>query len=175
MRPTLLTDKQRRQILREVYPVVTLTPEEAKALRPGDRISLKAQVSVEVLGAKRDKKAGWFLEYKVRDDRPRFLRRNPGGPPYTHSIALAVDGVEAVPADYQEELTLEAHRKKATYDREHRLEDMTKQDVQRVNSEIRELTKRAIKMGVDPALALAPIVRLVEEQHRSLPRLKDAA
>lgn len=168
----MLTDKQRNQILRESYPVITLTPQEAESVEPGRRINLQAQVWVEVRGAVRDKKAGWRLDYKVCDYRPRFVRRGLG---YTRSIALAVDGVEAVPADYQEELTLEAHRKQAKYDREHRLEEVSKQDVQRVNAEIRELVKRAIKMGVDPAMTLAPIVKLVEDQHRSLPRLKDAA
>lgn len=168
----LLTEKQQNQILRESYPVVPLTPEEAKAVEVGRRIPLEAQVWVEIQGAIRDKKAGWRLDYKVCDHRPRFVRRGLG---YTRSIALAVDGVEAVPADYQEELTLEAHRKQAAYDHEHRLEEVSKQDVQRVNAEIRELVKRAIKMGVDPAMTLAPIVKLVEDQHRSLPHLKDAA
>lgn len=165
-----LTDTQRRQIQRGNFPFLALEEDEAKALEPHE-IKITAQLLVKVERARKDKKAGWYAEYTVRDDRPRFMRRGQG---YTHSLALAVaeEDTEAVPEEYQRELTNLANRRQAEFDRENRIEELARQDMQRLNSEIRELTKRAIKMGVDPAIALAPIVRAVEQQHSGL---KDAA
>ena len=55
-----LTDTQRRQIQRGSFPHLALEPDEAKALEP-HRITITRQLWIEVTGAKRDKKAGWYL------------------------------------------------------------------------------------------------------------------
>ena len=169
-----LTDIQRRQILRGDYPHLPLEPDEAKALEPHRIEIIEHRVWIDVLAARKDKKTGWYAEYRVSDNRPRFMKRTEG---YTQSVSLAVanEDEEAIPPEYQKELTLQANRNQAEFDRVHRAEDLARQDVQRLTSEMRELTKRAVKMGVDPAVALAPIMRAVAEQHRSLHSLKDAA
>lgn len=165
-----LTDAQRGRILRRNYPHLKLEPDEAKALIP-QTITINQQVWVEVRGARRDKKAGWFVDYVVHDYRPRFMKRGTG---HTHAIQLAVagEGEDVVPDEYQEELRVRAERKQESFNRENRIEDVTRQDVQRLNAEIRELAKRAIKMGVDPTVVLAPVVQAVKREHIGL---RDAA
>ena len=90
-----LTEKQRRQIQRGSYPFMPLEQEIAETIEPHE-IRITEQLRVNVTGARKDKKKGWYVEYVVRDDRPRFMRRGQG---YTHSLALAVanEDTEAVP------------------------------------------------------------------------------
>ena len=165
-----LTDVQRGRILRRNYPHLKLEPDEAKALEPCT-ITINQQVWVEVRGAKRDRKAGWFVDYVVHDYRPKFMRRGQG---HTHAIQLAVasEDEDVVPDEYQHDLTMRANRRQESFNRENRADELAQRDVQRLNAEIRELVKRARKMGVDPAVALAPVLRTVKRQHASL---RDAA
>lgn len=165
-----LTDAQRGRILRRNYPHLKLEPDEAKALEPCT-ITINQQVWVEVRGAKRDKKAGWYVDYVVCDHRPRFMKRGTG---HTHTVELAVarEDEDVVPEEYQLQLTMEAHRRQESFDRANRADELAARDVQRLNAEIRELVRRAMKMGIDPAVALAPVLSTVKRQHASL---RDAA
>jgi len=162
-----LTDKQRRQILRGDYPRVSLTPEQAKALPLGRRISLKAQVSVEVVGARRDKKVGdYYLEYRVIDFRPRFMARSASGPAYTHSIQLAVaeEGEDAVPEDYQRELTMRARAKHLKTAEEDHAEDLTRRQFKSFSDAARGVIMRQAKEGVDPGPRLARWLKELESR-----------
>lgn len=88
---------------------------------------------------------------------------------YTTSPAQAdTDAGEAVPREYQDELTKRANRRFAELERDEREEQVRQRDLQRVNAEVRELVKRAVKMGVDPAIVLAPIERELRAQHDDL-------
>lgn len=75
-----LTDTQRRQILNGEYPHIPLSVEEAAEFDGGEQIVLKPfQVWVTTLGVGKTKDKSLYLRYMVRDDRPRFVRRNPHG------------------------------------------------------------------------------------------------
>lgn len=155
-----LTDTQRRQIQRGNFPHLALEPDEAKALEP-HRITITRQLWIEVTGAKRDKKAGWYAVYTVRDDRPRFMRRGQG---YTHSLALAVanEDTEAVPEEFQRHLTQRSHDQWSAL---HHRKNM-KQELNRLTREIRNKTLEAERRGFDASLH----IKRLEEQLASLQR-----
>ena len=169
-----LTDTQRRQIQRGIWPYLEITEDEAKSLEP-HAVKITEQLDIWVSGARKEKKGGWYAEYTVRDNRPRFMKRTPGmDDEYTSSLAQAVcnEDTEAVSKEVLDEFTEQARRRQDEFNRQNRAEELARHDRQRLNSEIKELTKRAIKMGIDPAVALAPIYKAVEQQHSGL---KDAA
>lgn len=155
-----LTDTQRRQIQRGNFPHLALEPDEAKALEP-HRITITRQLWIEVTGAKRDKKAGWYAVYTVRDDRPRFMRRGQG---YTHSLALAVanEDTEAVPEEYQRELTMRGREKHLSAVEEDRAEELARRQFKSFSDAARGICVRYAKMGIDPGPALAKVLRDLE-------------
>lgn len=168
-----LTDSQRRQILRRNYPFLKLEPDAAKALEPST-VTINQQVWVEVRGVKRDKKAGWFVDYAVHDYRPRLMRRNPGGGAYTHSVQLAVaqEDVDAVPEDYQKELTVRArNRHLQTVESEH-AEDLARRQVKSFADAIRGVAVKQARAGIDPGPTLA---RFLREMEQELDQKKEAA
>lgn len=88
---------------------------------------------------------------------------------YTDSMYQALeDAGEAVPAEYQNELTLRARSRHLESVKEERMDENARQDVQRLNAEMKDLVRRAAKMGVDPMVALAPVAREIAAQHRGL-------
>jgi hypothetical protein len=91
---------------------------------------------------------------------------------YTGNPKQALDHLEAVPADWQNVLSMQATSRFAEHQRSERAEQESARDLQRLNAELRELAKRAAKMGVDPVQVLAPVAREISTQHASL---KDAA
>lgn len=152
-----LTDTQRRQIQRGNFPHLALEPDEAKALEP-HRIEITKQLWIEVIGPRKDKKTGWYAEYKVRDDRPRFMRRGQG---YTHSLALAVanEDTEAVPAEYQKELTMMARQRHLSTVETERAEELARRQFKSFADAARGLCVKRAKMGVP----LPDLVRMLRE------------
>lgn len=155
-----LTDTQRRQIQRGNFPHLALEPDEAKALEP-HRITITRQLWIEVTGAKRDKKAGWYAVYTVRDDRPRFMRRGQG---YTHSLALAVanEDTEAVPEDYQRELTMRARERHLEAVEGDRAEELARKQFKGFSEAARGICVRCARQGIDPGPYLAAMLRELE-------------
>lgn len=159
-----LTDKQRRQVLRGEFPHLPLEPDQAKALEPC-RIYVKQQVWIDVTGAKRDRKAGWYADGYVRDDRPRFMRRGHG---YTHSIALAVanEDTEAIPPEYQKELTMKARERHLRTVEAERSEDLALRQFKSFADAARGIIRRQAKLGIDPGPTLARMLRELESNER---------
>lgn len=73
-----LTDKQRRQLLAGEAPHLPLSVEEAQSVEAGQRIEVKpGRFAIVVEGVGRNRERQLFVRYRIVDDRPRFLRRNP--------------------------------------------------------------------------------------------------
>ena len=155
-----LTDTQRRQIQRGNFPHLALEPDEAKALEP-HTVRITNQLSLIVTGAKRDKKAGWYAVYTVRDDRPRFMRRGQG---YTHSLALAVanEDTEAVPEEYQRELTMRARERHLEAVEGDRAEELARKQFKGFSEAARGICVRCARQGIDPGPYLAAMLRELE-------------
>lgn len=154
-----LTDAHRRQILRRSYPHLPLEPDEAKALEPGT-ITINQQVWVEIRGAKRDKKAGWFVDYVVFDYRPKFMRRGQG---HTHAIQLAVaqEGEDVIPDDYQEKLTMEGRLRRVE---SQNAEDLALRQFKSFADAARGIVRRQARLGIDPGPTLARFMRELEDE-----------
>jgi hypothetical protein len=152
-----LTDTQRRQIQRGTYPFLALEEDEAKVLEAHE-IKITEQLVVTVVGARKDKKAGWYAEYTVRDDRPRFMRRGQG---YTHSLALAVanEDTEAVPPEYQKELTMMARQRHLSTVETERAEELARRQFKSFADAARGLCVKRAKMGLPPP----DLVRMLRE------------
>lgn len=136
-----LKSEHRRKILDREYPHIPLNVEEAARIQPGQQIILRQfKVWITILGVGKDKRKGLYLRYSVRDDRPRYMRRNPHGMDvadikrrtdsygtptrvsdqdaeeaieashYTSSpmLAVAEEGEEVVPVEFQNRLTVES-------------------------------------------------------------------
>lgn len=73
-----------------------------------------------------------------------------------------------VPRAYQTVISMQAHARWTEHQREENAEQETQRDLQRVNAELRELVKRAVKMGIEPTQVIAPIAREIEAQHKDL-------
>ena len=188
-----LSSAHKRAILDHEYPHITLSTEEAASVEPGERIVLKEhQVWIDVLGVGKDRRKSLFLRYQLRDDRPRYMRRNPHGMDvadirsrmneygvpqrvsdqdaaeavesshYTGSPRQAVAGEaeEAVPPEYQNELTMRARRDRA----ETRDDEMFERQCKNFANEIRGIGRRAAKDGIDAGMMLAPLLREFERQ-----------
>jgi hypothetical protein len=156
-----LTDTQRRQILRGVYPHFPLEPDEAKALEP-HRIKLTERLWVDVKGAKKDKKTGWYADYTVIDHRPRFMRRIGG---YTHSVELAVarEGEDAVSEEFQKELTMAARERHLSTVESERAEELARRQARSINEAVREALMSRARSGLPVEGAhLADLFRAVE-------------
>lgn len=187
----ILSSTHRRRILDRQHPHISLTPEQAAAVEPGRIIIEPWRVWLEVHGAKRDKKAGWHLDYTIRDDRPRLMRRNPHagdirasvdifGVPrrvseqdaaaaaeashYTQSIARAVarEGEEVVPVAYQNLLTKMAHRKWGDYERNERSTEVAEKQFKQLERRIRTMGGEAARLGIDLTPQLVGMVREAE-------------
>lgn len=154
-----LTDAQRGRILRRNYPHLKLEPDEAKALVP-QTIMINQQVWVEVRGARRDKKAGWFVDYVVHDYRPRFMKRGTG---HTHAIQLAVagEGEDVVPDEYQEELRVKARLRTVE---SQNAEELAMRQFKSFADALRGVVRRQARLGIDPGPTLARFVREMQDE-----------
>lgn len=181
-----LTPEQRKAFFAGRWPelVGTGKPPELTKLRYelSDRLALTVRVH-------RSRK-GWRLEPTIHDDRDEryFLLASSTGlavdergrpleavPPeedigYTRNPKreAIVDASPAVRPDVQNVLDMRARLHDSEYDREQRAEREAERDLQRVQAEVRELAKRAVRMGVDPMVAMAPIAKAIERAQREL-------
>lgn len=87
---------------------------------------------------------------------------------YTSNPKQALDYLEAVPAEWDNTFALQATSRFAEHRRRDAAEEESARDLQRLNSELKELAKRASKMGLDPVQVLAPVAREISVQHAGL-------
>ncbi len=138
---------------------------------------------IEITEIRRTRKLLWRLLYRTVDMRPTWMRRGPPKPEgsrlrqrqwtaldehgMTGELASALDPeAEVVDDGYRNVLEIGARLKRA--EREQELDPEAERLRQAVNGEVRELVKRAVKAGVDPALVLGPVVRQIEAMHSDL-------
>ena len=185
-----LTRAQRSSLFAGDWP--RISGEGEAPVAPGDVHQVSRRLAIEILRIRKPKKGGWSVEYRVidhRDHEPyllptaRSLRLdNEKGEPvpmtkeeelgYTHDPRRGISAGRAVPSKYQNVLSMQGHSRHAEHKRAERAEEETREDLRRLNCEIRELAKRAAKMGVDPTQVLAPIAREIASQHANI---RDAA
>lgn len=197
-----LTHEQRFLIFRGAAPSITFPAAKPCPAKKGDVKPLSGTVSIEVLDVRRSPDAKvWVLDYLVNDQRPNLLRRVPQvhlpekdetgaiKPPtkgdieaariessYTHSPRDAVPSAgEGLPEADTNLLTMRARTKMAERRRAEDPAAEAKADVQRINSELRELGQRAAKMGLDVTAIMAPIAKQIEDAHAELQNMRDAA
>lgn len=171
------------EIVFEVEGSLAFTPEEVARGISGDLVVEVPAHWIEVTEIRRTRKLLWRLIYKVHDMRPTWMRRGPPKPEgsrlrqrqwtaldehgMTGELASALDPeAEVVDDGYRNVLEIGARLKRA--ERERRLDPEAERLRQAVNAEVGELVKRAVKMGIDPATVLGPVVRQIEERHRDL-------
>lgn len=136
---------------------------------------------IEVTELRRTRKLAWRVVYRRYDFRPLWLK---GGPPRPEGSRLrqrtwtdaeehgltvrlgdALDcEAEVVDGHYMNVIEIGARLKAA----ERRDEKAAEEDLRRVQAEVRELAKRAQKMGVDPLHALAPVAKAIREAQDEL-------
>lgn len=184
-----LTPKQRAEFFAGNCP--KLAGEGRCPVPVGHRWRLSRRVSVEVTGIRKAKKGGWSLQYTVYDQRPDadyYLRPTSSGvavdekgrplpmtPAEEHGYtgnpkSNLAERAPIVPRDYQNVLVTRARDRFMEHRRESHAEEEAAKDLQAVQGKMRDLIKRAVKMGVDPALVIAPIAREIQAQHESLER-----
>ena len=95
---------------------------------------------------------------------------------YTQDPKQAVTGVAPeVDIEYRRVLGVRRRMKQSEQARDADPMGEAERDAARLNSELKELTKRAVKMGVDPVATVAPIQRAIEEAHANLSEESAAA
>lgn len=178
------------EIVLEAEQSLAFTAEEVAAGIGREIIVESPVLWIEITEIRRTRKLLWRLLYRTVDMRPLWMRRGPPKPEgsrirqrswtavdehgMTGELPRALDPeAEVVDAGYRNVLEIGARLKRA--ERERRLDPEAERLRQAVNAEVRELIKRAVKMGADPALALGPVVREIEAQHRQIGEGKDAA
>lgn len=200
--PLPISDEVRLGILAGEQPGITWAEDEEPSLELGQLVQLSSRISFVVTRMTKTKSGGRRAHYLVIDDRPTIPRRVPlmfelpaldeyGDPiqPSKEAIeAAAIDGnycqsnslavpdiAEEVDINYRRSLGVSARARVA---RRKRMDDPQKEaerDVEALSREMRELGKRAAKMGIDVSLVLAPIAKQIEEAHRDIGSLKKAA
>jgi hypothetical protein len=188
-----LTGKQRDAFFAGEWPV--LAGEGKPPLSRGDTHALSSRLSFEVLRVHL-KRGRWRLEYRVIDDRDvrywllpaaaSFLTDDDSGElsdllpaeeeiGYTRSSRRRrADHLPTVAPRLQNVYSLRGRLNNAEHKRTTDPMAEARRDVARVAGEMRELAKRAVKMGADPMQSLGPIAREVRAQHEQLSRA-DAA
>ncbi len=185
-----------QRVLAGESPALTYPRTADCPVGPGDVIRLSSNVSIEILsiGFKKGS-TDHHVAYKVIDDRPVLVRRTPPmheppaldarGKPKGLSTAeeeatriasgYTQDPEQAVPAtapevevEYRRVISVKKRTKEAEAKGKEAPMAGTDEDVRRAKDEMRELVKRATKMGLDPVEVMAPIFRSIEEAHASL-------
>jgi hypothetical protein len=161
-------------------------------LENGQEVELTSNVSLVVIRVSKTKGGDHRCRYSVRDFRETLIRRTPKmhepperdeyGYPIPHTkeaiAAATVDGNytqdprQAVPStgpevdvEYRRVLGTRSRTRAAERKRKEEPMQEGEEDIRRLTSEMRELAKRAVKMGVDPATALAPIAGEIKKAH----------
>lgn len=182
-----LTAEQRKEFFAGRWPELAGLGKPPEIVR--HRYELSDRLAFTVSIPRRTRK-GWRLEVTIHDDREEryFLLRTGSGlaldergrpldemPPeedigYTRNPKRegVIDPEPGVRPDIQNVLVMRAKLQDHGYDRDHRAEQEAERHLQRAQAEVRELVKRAVHLGVDPALALARVVKAVEESHDEL-------
>ena len=191
----LVTAEFRAKVLAGDMPGLIFPGAEDCPVANGQEIDLTPNVSIVVNRITKTKGDDHRCRYTVIDRRAALPRRTPGmfeppetdaeGFPIPHTkeaiAAATVDGnycqgsSQAVPdvgeevdIQYRRVLGTKAKAKDASRKREEQSMQEAEKDLQRVTTETRELAKRAVKMGVDPTIALAPVARALKEAHADL-------
>lgn len=187
----LFSPDTQRDILAGLHPSLKWPAENPCPVNEGQTIEVTPRVSIRIERIGRTKKGMHAARYVVIDDRPTLPRRttpmheppelDDQGFPVKHTpsaiAAATVDGNytqspdQAVP-DVADEVGIEYRRALSARSRSKRAKERPEEEAQeiarRLNTETRELAKRAVKNGVDPALALAPIAALIAEAHAQM-------
>lgn len=201
-RPEFLTAKFRTRILAGEWPGLIFPGDKDCPLEVGQEIELTPNVSIAINRITKTKGGDHRCRYTILDQRATLPRRTPGmfeppetdeeGFPIPHTkeaiAAATVDGnycqgsSQAVPdigeevgIAYQRVLGTKSRAKTAERNKEEQPMQEGEEDIRRLTSEMRELAKRAVKMGVDPALALAPIAGELKKAHTEIGRDQVAA
>jgi len=194
-RPEFLTTTFRTRVLAGERPGLIFPGDEDCPLELGQEIELTPNVSIAINRITKTKGGDHRCRYTILDQRATLPRRTPGmfeppetdeeGFPIPHTkeaiAAATVDGnycqgsSQAVPdigeevgIAYQRVLGTKSRAKTAERNKEEQPMQEGEEDIRRLTSEMRELAKRAVKMGVDPALALAPIAGEIKKAHSEI-------
>jgi len=196
----LVTADFRAKVLAGDMPGLIFPGSEDCPVETGQEIDLTPNVSIAINRITKTKGDDYRCRYMVIDRRAALPRRTPGmfeppetdaeGFPIPHTkeaiAAATVDGnycqgsSQAVPdvgeevdIQYRRVLGTKARGKDASRKRKEQPMQEAEKDLQRVTAETRELAKRAVKMGVDPTIALAPVARALKEAHADLTPQED--
>jgi hypothetical protein len=166
----------------------------------GDTLEAASRVWATVETVKWTKR-GYRTTFLVRDDRPTLMRRTPkvfeppeldefghpikhtkeaieaaridGG--YTQDPSQAVStGGEGVGVDYHNVLAVKSRSKAAERRLREQPEDEALELVKSFHAEQRELAKRVARLGLDPALVMAPVAQAIAGVHASLSEERNA-
>lgn len=201
-RPGFITPAFRERVLAGEKPGLIFPGNEDCPIEVGEEVALTPNVSIAITRIKKTKGGDHRAKYAVIDMRATLPRRTPKmfeapetdeyGDPIEHSeeaiAAATIDGnycqgsTQAVP-DIAEEVDVVYRRVLGTRSRAKQAETLRKEqpmteaekDLQRLNVETKELAKRAVKMGLDPTIAIAPVARALKEAHANLGSEKAAA
>lgn len=198
----LITADFRAKVLAGDRPGLIFPGTEDCPLETGQEIDLTPNVSICISRITKTKGDDHRCHYMVIDQRATLPRRTPGMfeppetdehgypiPPTKEAIAAAtIDGNycqgsgqavpdvgEEVDVEYRRVLGTKARAKAAGAKREEQPMEEGEEDVRRLASEMRELAKRAVKLGVDPVIALAPIASQISKAHDEIGQDKAAA
>lgn len=182
-----LTAEQRKEFFAGRWPELAGLGKPPEIVRHRYELSDRLAFSVSI---PRRTRKGWRLEVTIHDDRDEryYLLRTGSGlavdergrpldemPPeedigYTRNPKRkgVIDPEPGVRPDIQNVLVMRAKLQDATYDSEERQGDQVERDLRRLNDQLRDLARRAVKLGVDPTITLAPIARQIDAQHEGL-------
>lgn len=193
--PEFITPEFREKVLAGDLPGLIFPGDEDCPLAVGAEVKLTPNVSIAVNRVTKTKGGDHRCRYGVIDMRATLPRRTPPmfEPPETDELGYPIDPTpdaiaaatidgnycqgssqavpdvgEEVDIQYRRVLGTKAKAKDASRKREEQPMQEAEKDLQRVTAETRELAKRAVKMGLDPTIALAPVARALAEAHAGL-------
>lgn len=195
-----LTRDFRAKVLACQRPGLIWPGEQDCPVEPGEVLEVGSGVTITVYKIKRTKGGDHRGYYTVDDDRPALPRRTPQmfeppetdeyGDPikptkeaieaatidgnYTQDPNQAVTGVgPEVDIEYRRVLGVKKRVRESERKRKEQPVTEADADLQRLNAETRELAKRAVKLGLDPTIALAPIAKAIKDAHAELKPQED--
>lgn len=193
-RQRLVTQDFQRKVLAGDHPSL-IFPGWVCPVEVGHVIELTSNVSITVHRITKTKGGDHRVRYIVRDFRPTLMRRTPKmfEPPETDHLGIPIphdeaaieaarldgnytqDSRQAVPESgeevdiqYRRVLGVKSRARQVGRKRKEQPMEGGQEDVRALSSEMRELAKRAVRMGVDPAIVLAPIAGEIAKAHREM-------
>jgi hypothetical protein len=194
-----IPQEAKREILAGEHPLLHWPGDDPCPVEVGQEIRLTPRVALFIDHIARTRKGKHSARYRVLDERPTLPRRVPAmfEPPeldadgfpvphtkeaiaaatvdgnYTQSADQAVPGTaDEVDVEYRAILSVKSRVKQAEGESE---EEQAVKLAKAVNSETKELAKRAARHGIDPTIALAPVARLIAEAHAQISESDEAA